>query len=65
MLQARRRLAQGVSEGEIVEYATAAVMKKLLHNPSVRLREAAESSDEALIESAQVLFGIDKNGDDE
>ena len=65
MLQARRRLAQGVSEGEIVEYATAAVMKKLLHNPSVRLREAAESSDETLIESAQVLFGIDKNGDDE
>ncbi len=65
MLQARRRLAQGVSEGEIVEYATAAVMKKLLHNPSVRLREAAESSDQTLIESAQVLFGIDKNGDDE
>ncbi|MDJ0918439.1 MAG: glutamyl-tRNA reductase [Woeseiaceae bacterium] len=65
MLQARRRLAQGVSEGEIVEYATAAVMKKLLHNPSVRLREAAESSDEALIKSAQTLFGIDKDGDGE
>ena len=61
MAQARRRLAQGVSEGEIVEYATAAVMKKLLHNPSVRLREAAESSDDTLIESARVLFGIDKD----
>ena len=61
MKQARRRLAQGVSEGEIVEYATAAVMKKLLHNPSVRLREAAEASDDTLIESAQVLFGIDKD----
>jgi len=36
-------------------------MKKLLHNPSVRLREAAEASDEDIIEAARVLFGIDKD----
>ena len=46
--QARRRLAQGADINEVIEYATAALMKKLLHNPSVRLREAGESSDEEL-----------------
>ena len=52
---------------EVIEYATAALMKKLLHNPSVRLREAGESSDEQTIHrlhaNARSLFGLD--GDDE
>jgi glutamyl-tRNA reductase len=34
-------------------------MKKLLHNPSVRLREAGEASEEDIIEAAQILFGLD------
>lgn len=63
MRQAEKRLAQGTSEREVVEYATAAVMKKLLHNPSVKLREAAESSDEDLIHAAQILFGLQTEDD--
>ncbi len=57
--QARRRLAQGAGGDEVLEYATAALMKKLLHSPSVRLREAGENSDEAIIAAARLLFGIE------
>ena len=59
--QARRRLAQGADVEEVIEYATAALMKKLLHNPSVRLREAGESSDDGTIRTARSLFGLDKD----
>jgi len=59
--QARRRLAQGADIDEVIEYATAAVLKKLLHNPSVRLREAGESSDDETIRAASSLFGLDKD----
>jgi glutamyl-tRNA reductase len=59
--QARRRLAKGVDSKEVIEFATAAMMKKLLHNPSVRLREAGEASQEDIIEAARLLFGLDKD----
>ena len=58
--QARRRLAQGADRDEVLEYATAALMKKLLHNPSVRLREAGEASDEQTIAIARALFDLDR-----
>ena len=57
--QAQRRLAQGADSQEVLEYATAALMKKLLHKPSVKLREAGETSDEEIIAAARALFGID------
>ena len=57
--QARRRLAQGADGQEVLEYATAALMKKLLHKPSVKLREAGETSDEEIIAAARALFDID------
>jgi len=59
--QARRRLARGESAEDAVEYATAALMKKILHNPSVRLRKAGEASDQELIDAARELFGIRKD----
>ena len=65
MDQARRRLAQGADMDEVIEYATAALMKKMLHNPSVRLREAGESSDDVTIRIARTLFGLDADRDDE
>jgi glutamyl-tRNA reductase len=57
--QARRRLAQGADGQEVLEYATAALMKKILHKPSVKLRQAGEASDEEIIAAARSLFGID------
>ncbi len=61
LAQARRRLASGADHDEVLEYATAALMKKLLHLPSVRLREAGEASDEDTIAAARGLFGVDKD----
>ena len=58
---ARRRLSQGADSNEVIEYATASLMKKLLHNPSVRLREAAETSDTELIDAARTLFDLDSD----
>ena len=62
--QARRRLARGADGDEVLDYATAALLKKLLHNPSVHLREAGEASDEVLIEAAQKLFDLELAGKD-
>ena len=59
--QARRRLAQGADSDEVIEYATASLMKKLLHNPTVCLRAAGEASDEEFIAAARALFDIDKD----
>lgn len=56
--QARRRLRQGADPAEVLEYATASLMKKLLHSPSVRLREAGEASDDATVLAARELFGV-------
>ena len=57
--ESQRRLKKGVDSQEVIEFATASLMKKLLHHPSVRLREAAEASEAELIEAARALFGID------
>jgi len=58
---AQRRLNKGVDSTDVIEHATASLMKKLLHNPSVRLREAAEAEEEIVIEVTRKLFGIDSD----
>jgi glutamyl-tRNA reductase len=57
--QALRRIAHGDSAEDAIAYATAALMKKLLHKPSVALRKAGEASDQQLIDAARKLFDID------
>ncbi len=57
--QARRRLAKGADHDEILEYVTAALLKKLLHKPSVRLRQAGEQSDEDFVRVVSDLFGLE------
>lgn len=61
--QARRRLAKGADNDEVLQYVTSALLKKLLHQPSVRLREAGEKSDKEFIKVVSELFGL--NGKDE
>lgn len=56
--QARRRLAKGADNDEVLEYVTSALLKKLLHQPSVRLREAGEKSDHTFVETVSELFGL-------
>jgi len=47
----------------VLQYVTSALLKKLLHQPSVRLREAGEKSDKEFIKVVSELFGL--NGKDE
>lgn len=59
--QARRRLAKGADQDEVLEFVSSSLLKKILHQPSVRLREAGEQSDQAFIEAVRELFGLGKN----
>ena len=59
--EAQRRINKGVDSREVVEFATASLMKKMLHQPSVRLREAGEAEEQEIIDATRDLFGI---GDD-
>jgi len=59
--QARRRLAKGADPDEVLEFVTASLLKKILHNPSVRLREAGEQSDQAFVEAIRKLFDLPKS----
>lgn len=58
---AMRRVAKGEAPADAIEFATAALMKKLLHNPSIALRKAGETSDDKLIEAARALFDLGKD----
>jgi glutamyl-tRNA reductase len=59
--QARRRLAKGADQEEVLDFVTSSLLKKILHQPSVRLRQAGEQSDQAFIETIRELFGLKKN----
>jgi glutamyl-tRNA reductase len=58
--KARRRLAKGADSDEVLEFVTASLLKKILHQPSVRLREAGEQSDQEFIDAISELFGLEK-----
>jgi glutamyl-tRNA reductase len=59
--QARKRMRKGESPEDAIEFATASLMKKILHKPSVALRKAGEASDQDMIDAARRLFGLDDN----
>ncbi len=54
--QARRLLATGRDPQEVIEFLAATLTNRLLHNPSQRLREAAEHGEADLIRTALELF---------
>ncbi len=56
--QARRRLSKGADAEEVLEFVASSLLKKILHQPSVRLREAGEQSDQEFIETVRELFGL-------
>ncbi len=59
--QARRRLARGADQEEVLDYVTSSLLKKILHQPSVRLRQAGEQSDQEFIDTIRELFGLEKS----
>ena len=58
--QARRRLDKGEAAEDVLEYVTASLLKKLLHQPSVRLRDAGAAADTQYIDAIRELFGLGK-----
>jgi glutamyl-tRNA reductase len=67
--KARRRLAKGQNAEEVLEYAMGSLVKKLLHEPSARLRQAGEAADSRFVDAVRELFDLDedasKDGDSE
>ncbi|MBJ89678.1 MAG: glutamyl-tRNA reductase [Woeseia sp.] len=61
LIQAQRRLAKGDNVDEVIKYATSALLKKLLHDPSVRLREAGANSDAEFAKVVAELFKLNRN----
>jgi glutamyl-tRNA reductase len=63
LARAREMLAAGRDPEQALEYLANTLTGKLLHTPSVRLHEAAEHGDQALLDAAARLF--DMHGHDE
>ena len=59
--QARRMLAAGRSPDEVLEFLAATLTNRLLHAPSQRLREAAESGDERIIGAIADIYHLDRD----
>jgi glutamyl-tRNA reductase len=54
--QARAQLAAGQDPEEVLKRMSHRLVNRLLHGPSIRLRQAAESADESLLEAARYYF---------
>ncbi|HJR14690.1 MAG TPA: glutamyl-tRNA reductase [Rhodanobacteraceae bacterium] len=57
LARAREMLANGRDPDEALDFLANTLTGKLLHTPSVRLHEAAEHGDQALLDAATRLFG--------
>ena len=55
--RARQSLAAGKPADEVIEQLGRAVTQKLLHGPTVAVRDAAAREDKPLLEAARELFG--------
>jgi len=60
--QARRMLAAGRGTDEVLEFLAATLTNRLIHAPSQRLREAAESGDEKIIGAIADIYHLDRDG---
>ena len=56
LAQARAQLAAGHDPEDVVQRLSHRLVNRLLHGPSIRLRQAAESADEELLEAARYFF---------
>jgi len=60
--QARRMLAAGRGTDEVLEFLAATLTNRLIHAPSQRLREAAESGDERIVGAIAEIYHLDRDG---
>lgn len=59
--QALAQLASGRDPEDVLQRLSNRLVNRLLHGPSIRLRQAAENADEALLEAARYYFLDDQS----
>jgi glutamyl-tRNA reductase len=59
--KARQMLANNRDPQDVHDFLANTLTNKLTHTPSVRMREAAEVGDQALLDAALRLLGPDKD----
>jgi glutamyl-tRNA reductase len=57
--QAERMLANGQPPGEVLEFLATTLTNRLMHAPSMRLREAAESGDAGTVDAIGAIYRTD------
>ncbi len=60
LIQSEKQIKKGVSVDDIIEQSTLSLIKKILHRPSKKIKEAAENSDGEFIKNISKLFDLDK-----
>jgi glutamyl-tRNA reductase len=61
LAKANHMLANGRDPQEVLQFLANTLTNKLIHTPSVQLRQAAETGDTALLRAALQLFNLDKD----
>ena len=59
--QARRMLAAGRSTEEVLEFLSNTLTHRLIHAPSQRLRDAAESGDDEIIRAIADIYRLERD----
>ena len=59
--QARRMIAGGRSTDEVLEFLSHTLMNRLLHAPSQRLRDAAETGDEEIVRMISEIYRLERD----
>jgi len=59
--QAKHMLAAGRSAEDVLEFLSTTLTNRLIHAPSQRLRDAAESGDEQVIEAIADIYRLDRD----
>jgi glutamyl-tRNA reductase len=59
--QARRMLAAGRSTDDVLEFLSATLTNRLIHAPSQRLRDAAETGDAEIIRTIADIYRLDQD----
>ena len=57
--QAKRMLAAGRSQDEVLEFLSNTLMNRLIHAPSQRLRDAAETGDDEIVRAIADIYRLD------
>ena len=59
--QARHMIAAGRSADEVLEFLSTTLTNRLMHAPSQRLRDAAETGDGGIIDAIADIYHLDRD----